>query len=93
MRWVRATWEDISSNVKSMKKVSLILIVALTSAGAAAQQKMFIYPKAGQGPDQQALDERECSAWALQQSGFDPMEVPSAGQAPEHQRGGMLGGA
>jgi hypothetical protein len=76
-----------------MKNQALGLALCLIVAGAHAQEKMFIYPKAGQSPDKQAADERECSAWALQQSGYDPMEVLSAGSAPKEKRGGLLRGA
>jgi hypothetical protein len=69
------------------------MVLCMIAGGAHAQEKLFIYPKAGQSPDQQAADESECSAWALQQSGYDPMEVPSAGSAPEQQRGGAMRGA
>ena len=76
-----------------MKSTVLCCALCLMAASTYAQQKMFIYPKAGQTAEQQAVDERECSAWALQQSGFDPLEVPSAGRAPDQKRGGLLGGA
>lgn len=76
-----------------MRILSFGIALLLLSSNAFAQQRMFVYPKAGQSPEQQAQDERDCSAWALQQSGYDPMEVPSAGRAPEQQRGGIVGGA
>lgn len=38
------------------------------------------YPAAGQSPEQQASDEYECHAWAVQQSGFDP-SAAAVGQA------------
>jgi len=69
------------------------IVLCLLTTGVFAQQKLFIYPKTGQSPETQALDESECSAWALQQSGYDPMEVPSAGSAPQQQQGGALRGA
>ena len=76
-----------------MKNQAMCLVLCLIVGSAHAQQKMFIYPKAGQSPDKQAQDERECSAWALQKSEYDPMEVPSAGSAPKEKRGGLLRGA
>lgn len=76
-----------------MKIKPVCIALCLIAAGAHAQEKLFIYPKSGQSPEQQAQDQNECSAWALQQSGYDPMEVPSAGAAPEQKRGGLLRGA
>lgn len=45
-------------------------------AGAATQappsDQLFVYPSAGQSPDQQAKDRQECERWASEQSGFNP---------------------
>lgn len=44
-------------------------------AGAAPQSdELFIYPKNGQGEEQQAKDKYECHSWASTQSGFDPTQ-------------------
>jgi hypothetical protein len=37
-----------------------------------AGSNVFIYPRNGQSPDQQARDNYECHAWASGQTGFDP---------------------
>lgn len=39
---------------------------------AAAPQRSFVYPRKGQGAEQQASDEYECHRWAVSQTGFDP---------------------
>ena len=39
---------------------------------AAAPAQTYVYPSQGQGAEQQAADESQCSAWATQQTGFDP---------------------
>lgn len=36
---------------------------------------LFAYPKGGQSVDQQNRDRRECRAWAVNQSNFDPVWV------------------
>lgn len=36
---------------------------------------LFAYPKGGQSVDQQNRDRRECRAWAVSQSNFDPVWV------------------
>jgi len=43
---------------------------------------IFIYPKNGQTPDQQARDRYECHRWAADQTQFDPTR-PSGGVPPE----------
>lgn len=43
---------------------------------------VFIYPKNGQSPDQQARDRYECHRWAADQTAFDPTR-PAGGVAPE----------
>jgi hypothetical protein len=43
--------------------------------------KVFLYPKNGQTPDQQARDRYECYRFAVAQSGFDPMRS-NAGTSP-----------
>jgi len=42
---------------------------------------VFIYPKNGQGEQQQATDRYECHRWAVSQTGFDP--TLSVGAAPQ----------
>jgi hypothetical protein len=59
-------------------------------------QELMIYPKEGQDKDQQELDEFQCYGWAKDQSGFDPMAVPTATAPPpeqEAQKGGLVRGA
>jgi hypothetical protein len=38
----------------------------------AAGENVFIYPRKGQAPEQQAKDRYECHRWAVDQTGFDP---------------------
>lgn len=40
-------------------------------------EQMFVYPKLGQDEQQMAQDRYECHRWAVEQSGFDPVQ-PSA---------------
>ncbi len=61
------------------------LMAAVFAAGLiytpAAAQQIFVYPTKGQSPEQQNRDRYECHTWAVQQTGFDPMNVQVA-QAP-----------
>jgi hypothetical protein len=55
----------------------------------------MIYPAKGQNQDQMERDKFECYSWAKQQTGFDPMQVPTATTPPpqqEAQQGGVLRG-
>jgi hypothetical protein len=55
---------------------------------------MFVYPQRGQSPQQQARDQSECQAWAVQQTGYNPMMAqapPPPAAAP--QGGAVRGGA
>ncbi len=76
-----------------------VFVAGLACAPAAAQQ-LFIYPTKGQSPEQQNRDRYECHTWAVQQTGFDPMNAqvaqypataapPPAQEAPQ---GGLLRG-
>lgn len=44
------------------------------AGSASAQGDLFIYPKNGQGEEQQSRDRYECHSWAADQSGFDPTQ-------------------
>lgn len=74
-------------------------VTGLASAPAAAQQ-LYIYPTKGQSPEQQNRDRYECHTWAVQQTGFDPMnaqvaQYPATSAPPPAQeapRGGLLRG-
>ena len=46
--------------------------------------EMFIYPKEGQSKEKQEMDEFQCHKWAIEQTGFDPMN-PKQAPAPQSQ--------
>ena len=61
--------------------------------GAGCGQDLFIYPKNGQGEEQQSKDRYECHSWAASQSGFDPTQplgrggrVPGRAKRADYQR-------
>jgi outer membrane lipoprotein SlyB len=61
--------------------VILLLVFALV-AGPALAQEFIIYPAKGQSQEQMEKDKFECYSWAKGQTGFDPMEMPTATSAP-----------
>ncbi|MEA1946555.1 MAG: hypothetical protein U9N83_04540 [Thermodesulfobacteriota bacterium] len=75
--------------------VSLALFAVFLASSALAQD-LIIYPAKGQSQDQMEKDKFECYNWAKQQTGFDPMQVPTASTPPPEQqagKGGALKGA
>ena len=67
-------------------------VVLLMNQPAAAQQP-FYYPAQGQTQDQQNRDFGECHAWAVQQTGFNPMSQQAAPQQEAAEGGLVRGGA
>ena len=49
-----------------------------TAAAASGSSKVFLYPRNGQTPDQQARDQYDCYRFAVGQTGFDPMRNNAA---------------
>jgi hypothetical protein len=45
---------------------------AMTGSPGSPSGSVFVYPKNGQNPEQQARDRYECHRWAVDQTGFDP---------------------
>ena len=68
------------------------LLLASFFAGSAMAQELVIYPAKGQSQDQMEKDKFECYSWGKQQSGFDPMQPPTATEAPPQQQA-QKGGA
>ena len=76
----------------------LIILFALIGIipGMAFGNDFFIYPNEGQSQEQMDKDKFECFQWAKQQTGFDPMAVPTASKPPpqkEASQGGVGRGA
>ena len=82
-----------------MKKLAvgfITLVAALMVIPPVFAQDPFIYPDKGQSAEQQEKDKFECYTWAKGQTGFDPMQVPTATAPPPGQeapKGGVVKGA
>ncbi|HBH62757.1 MAG TPA: hypothetical protein DDX85_13680 [Nitrospiraceae bacterium] len=59
--------------------------------GYAFTQEIIIYPAKGQSNEQLEKDKFECYTWAKGQTGFDPMEVPTATAPPPEAQAGSGG--
>jgi hypothetical protein len=62
--------------MKNPLQPSIFAICLLAASSANANQ--YVYPAKGQDSTQQSKDEADCSAWAIQQTGFDPARNVSA---------------
>jgi hypothetical protein len=74
--------------------VGLVTSLLLAPVGFAAE--FYIYPAKGQSADQQEKDKYECNQWAVKQTGFNPMDPPTATAPPPQQQapqGGLFRGA
>jgi hypothetical protein len=71
-------------------------LFAVFLASSALAQDLIIYPAKGQSQEQMEKEKFECYTWAKQQTGFDPMQVPTASTPPPQEqagKGGALKGA
>lgn len=81
-----------------MKINTTIFVIVLCSLSTSAlyAQDFFVYPAKGQSPEQTEKDKFECYNWAKNETGFDPMQMPTATRPPpqkEQERMGAVGGA
>ena len=51
-------------------------------AGPVMAQELIIYPAKGQTQEQMEKDKFECYSWAKNETGFDPMQMPTATKPP-----------
>ncbi|HZI83232.1 MAG TPA: glycine zipper family protein [Casimicrobiaceae bacterium] len=74
-----------------MVRPSTLVIAAALSAFAvsAYSQKPIVYPAKGQSAQQKQKDDKECLAWAKQDTGIDPK---AASAPPPQQTGPATGG-
>jgi hypothetical protein len=73
-----------------MKNVlmTLLMTAAITLPAINGLAQAFVYPAMGQSQEQQSRDQGECHGWAMQQTGFNPLQ----GSAPPPS-GGIIRGA
>lgn len=74
----------------------VIILVCLTLTVSASAQELVIYPSNGQSSEQMEQDKFQCYSWSKNESGFDPMAIPTASAPPpqkEAQKGGVVRGA
>ena len=70
-----------------------MVLTAVATHPVFAGPEPIVYPAKGQSADQTEKDKYECYRWAKGQTGFDPMQVPTATTPPPEQKGGVVKGA
>lgn len=73
--------------------VACLVLSAVTVGSALAAQDPIFYPAKGQKKQQLEQDKFSCYEWAKEQTGFDPMQAPTATAPPPEKKGGVLRGA
>ena len=73
--------------MKAIYCLSFILAFATISYS----QDFFVFPSQGQSQEQMNRDKADCQVWATQQTGFNPMQTPTA-TTPPPTRGAQQGG-
>jgi hypothetical protein len=71
--------------MKKKKRILILLSLIVFMTGLAGAQELIIYPAKGQSQKQIEADKYNCYTWAKQQTGFDPMQTPTATQPPPRQ--------
>ena len=67
--------------------------VLILSATVHSAQEPIVFPSKGQSNEQMDSDKYACYSWAKGQTGFDPMQVPTATAPPPEAKGGLVKGA
>lgn len=71
----------------------VIAVLAGSGGGTVSAQDVIVYPNMGQSPKVMERDKYECYEWAKDQTGFDPMQTPTATAPPPSGKGGAVKGA
>ena len=82
--------------MKRISQFSTVLLLIVLIVAPALGQDLFVYPEKGQSEKQIEKDKFDCYTWAKKQTGFDPMEAPTATAPPPPQeapQGGVGRGA
>jgi len=68
--------------MNNILRTTVYSLLTLLVAGQAMAQELYIYPAKGQSAEQQDKDKFECYNWAKNDTGFDPMALPTTSSAP-----------
>lgn len=82
--------------MKKRLTVAAVSVTVLLAGSILQAQELYIYPAQGQSQDQMDKDKFECYNWAKNDTGFDPMALPTTTTAPpsgQKKSGGVAKGA
>ena len=79
--------------MKSLLFIVVMMVLLGFGAGSVIAQEPIIYPAQGQSQDQLEKDKFECYTWAKGETGFDPMQMPTAGSPAPSQEKKSVGGS
>ncbi len=77
----------------ALRGIAAAVIAGIVVTGSVFAQEPYVYPTRGQSNDQMEKDKYSCYKWAKGQTGFDPMQAPTASAPPPPTRGGAVRGA
>jgi len=72
--------------MKRMIQIAVFLYLATLFTGFALAQDPIVYPAKGQSQQQVEKDKYACYEWGKKQTGFDPMQQPTASSPPPQQQ-------
>ena len=80
--------------MRNRTKVFMAAIIAFVffATMAVAAEEFSVYPSKGQNKEQIEKDKFACYQWAKEQTGYDPMQAPTAAAPPPSQKGGAVRG-
>ena len=79
--------------MKSLLFIVVMMVLLGFGAGSVIAQEPIIYPAQGQSQDQLEKDKFECYTWAKGETGFDPMQMPTASSPAPSQEKKSVGGS
>lgn len=84
-------WKNLTMLTSYGMAVALLTVISAGESICAPEP--IVYPSKGQSKDQMEKDKYSCYQWAKGQTGFDPMQAPTATAPPPEKKGSVVKGA
>jgi hypothetical protein len=85
--------EQGDRTVKTIIRILGALLLTAFPINLALGQDLIVFPAQGQSEAQMEQDKFACYNWAKGQTGFDPMQMPTASSPPPSQQQESVGGS
>lgn len=79
--------------MKAVRLAIITLVLAGLMVCSAWAQDFIVFPAQGQSEEQTEQDKFACYNWAKGQTGFDPMQIPTATSPPPSRQQESVGGS